>query len=352
VDLGGRSYDVHVGEGAIAAALGDAVGRSTPRRVALLADERVAPDHAARVRDAIGERVELLEHLLPAGEAAKTLSVVEQACRALVAAGLERGDLVVGLGGGAATDAAGLVAALHLRGVAWVSVPTSLLGMVDAAVGGKTAVNLPEGKNLVGAFWQPSAVGCEPATLATLPAREFRAGLAEVVKTAWIGDPELLEFVEDSPPLDWSHPSVPEIVRRCVSVKARIVSQDEREGGLRAVLNFGHTLGHAIETEAAGRWLHGEAVALGLVAAVHLSVAAHRCEEPVLDRLVTLLERLGLPTRDAELDPERVLDRARRDKKRAAGRDRYLLTAGVGSVSVATDPVSGARRAALEFLRR
>ena len=352
VDLGGRSYDVHVGEGAIAAALADAIGRVAPRRVGLLADARVAPDHAGRVRAALGDEVELVEHGLPPGETAKTLSVVENACRALVEGDIERGDLVVGLGGGAATDVAGLVAALHLRGVAWVSVPTSLLGMVDAAVGGKTAVNLPEGKNLVGAFWQPRAVGCEPATLATLPVREFRAGLAEVVKTAWIGDPELLEFVEDSPPLEWSHPSVPEIVRRCVAVKARIVSQDEREGGLRAVLNFGHTLGHAIETEAAGRWLHGEAVALGMVAAVHLSVAEHRCEEPLLERMILALECLGLPTRDDGLDPDRVLERALRDKKRAGGRDRYLLTAGVGSVSVAADLVSGARRAALEFLRR
>ncbi|NNE42728.1 MAG: 3-dehydroquinate synthase, partial [Gemmatimonadetes bacterium] len=224
--------------------------------------------------------------------------------------------------------------------------------MVDAAVGGKTGVNLPEGKNLVGAFHQPGAVGCNPDYLGTLEPREFRAGLGEVVKTAWLGAPDLFERMEASPPRDAKHPDLPEIVRRCVAVKADIVSRDEREGGLRATLNFGHTLGHAIETSGAGRWLHGEAVSLGMVAAVHLSVETGRCDAAHLDRLVTLLEALGLPTRWPELDETDVWDRTRVDKKRAHGSLSWQLTQGLGLVSVARDLPEQAPRASLKFLRR
>ncbi|MCA9752581.1 MAG: 3-dehydroquinate synthase [Gemmatimonadetes bacterium] len=352
VELGARSYEVRVGGGAIADALNEALSRLGARRILLLADANVAPLHAPLVRDVLGDALPVTLHELPAGEAAKTFDVVAAACRAGVESGLERGDLVVGLGGGAATDVAGFVASIVLRGVAWVSLPSSLLGMVDAAVGGKTGVNLPAGKNLVGTFWQPVAVGCEPALLRTLPEREFVAGLAEVVKTAWIGDASLLDLVEESAPWSASHQGLTEIIRRSVAVKSRVVAADEREGGVRLLLNFGHTLGHALETEGRGRLLHGEAVALGLVAALHLSVAAERCTPEHLDRLVRLLESLGLPTRDRAFDPDAVLGRVVHDKKRRDGKIRYLLTTGVGSVSVSSDLPAGAARAALEFLRR
>ncbi len=351
VELGERGYDVVVGPGAA-----DAVTHMTGKaaeRVAVLADEAVAELHGDDVQDRLrdgGADVRLVP--LPTGEGAKSLAAVEEACRHVIGRGFERGDIVVGLVGGAATDAAGFVAAVLLRGVRWVALPTSLLGQVDAAVGGKTGVDLPEGKNLVGAFHQPIAVGCDPAFLATLPLREFRAGLAEVVKTAWIGDPELIGRLESDPPGDPDHPAVAEIVRRCVAVKARIVSEDEREGGARAQLNFGHTLGHAIETEAAGRYRHGEAVALGMVAAVQLSVETGLCEEALLHRLIRLLEALGLPTHDSELDPDAVVARTHLDKKRHGGEDRYQLTLGLGSISVARDLPEGAPRAAVEFLRR
>jgi 3-dehydroquinate synthase len=351
VELGDRSCEVLLGAGSL-----DGLARraaAAHRTVALLADGDVAALHGDRVVAALesaGARVRL--RTLPPGERAKSIAVVEEACRALIRDGLERGDAVCGLGGGAATDTAGFVAAVLLRGVPWFALPTSLLGQVDAAVGGKTGVNLPEGKNLVGAFHQPRAVACDPSFLATLPARELRAGLAEVVKTAWIGDAELFQALEADPPRSADHPALGETVRRCVAVKASIVSRDEREGGLRAVLNFGHTLGHAIETEAGGRWLHGEAVALGMVAAVHISVETGRCDASLLDRLVRLLDSVGLPVGDRDLDPDAVLERARVDKKRTGGVPAYQLTAGLGLVSVAADLPERAPRAALQFLRR
>ena len=351
VELGERSYDVAVGAGALDALAREVAG-SGARRCVIVGDAQVAAVHGAalRARLAGGPTVDLVT--LPAGEEAKSLASVEATCRAILAAGFEREDLVAGFGGGAATDAAGFAAAILLRGVRWVSVPTTLLAQIDAAVGGKTGVNVPEGKNLLGAFHQPRFVACDPTFLATLPLRDFRAGLAEAIKTAWIGDPALFEAMESDPPLVWDHPLVPDLVRRCVAVKAEVVGADEREGGRRASLNFGHTIGHAIETEGAGRWRHGEAVALGLVAAVWLSVETKRCPPLMLDRLVALLRRLDLPVRDPALDPDAVVARTRADKKRQGGGDRYQLTRGLGFVSVARDLPEGAPRAAVEFLRR
>lgn len=354
VELGERSYPVHVGAGALAKAARIVSGAAGGGRVFVLADANVAHRWGGELRDALaaaGARVAL--HELPPGEGAKTLATVEAVARRLVANGIERGDVIAGIGGGAATDVAGFVAAVTLRGVRWASFPTTLLGQVDAAVGGKTGVNLPEGKNLVGAFHQPIAVACDPATLSTLAEREFCAGLGEVVKTAWIGDPELFGRLESGAlPAAADADTLTDIVRRCVAVKARIVSGDEREGGRRAALNFGHTIGHAVESTRAPHWLHGEAVSLGLVAALHLSVRTGRCDPGLLDRMVALLDRLGLPVRDPDLDPDSVFQRTRADKKRSGGRDRYQLTAGIGLVSVAPDVSEDAVRAAIEFLRR
>ncbi len=354
VDLGSRSYDVHVGSGATDRAVGHVQCAAAGAGAVLLVDENVEEPHGRRLAQRLeAAGVPVRRHRsLPGGESAKTLAVVEDVTRELAAAGVERGDVVVGLGGGAATDVAGFVAAIHLRGLRFASFPTTLLGQVDAAVGGKTGVNLPEGKNLVGAFHQPLVVACDPGPLTTLPAREFRAGLAEVVKTAWLGDAELFERLESDPPLDASHAALGETVRRCVAVKAAVVAADEREGGRRAVLNFGHTLGHAIETVSGGGYLHGEAVALGMVAAVAMSVDTGRCDPSCLDRMIAVLEAMGLPTRAVDLDVDRVLELTARDKKRARGRDRYQLTTGIGFVSVAEDLPEGAPRAALHALRR
>lgn len=353
VALAERAYDVHIGAGSSELLARRAAGEAAGGRVVVLADERVAALHGARLVAsfaAAGARAEV--HPLPEGERAKTIAVVERTCRALVEEGFERSDVIVGFGGGAATDVAGFVAAVLLRGVRWFALPTSLLGQVDAAIGGKTGVNLPEGKNLVGVFHQPRGVACDPDFLSTLAPREFRAGLAEVVKTAWIGDPALFEEIERDPPRTPEHAALPATIRRTVAVKADVVARDEREAGARACLNFGHTLGHAIETEAKGRWLHGEAVALGLVAALHLSVETGWCGRELLARLIRVLESLGLPVRDPELDPGAVVARTLVDKKRAGGAAAYQLTRGLGLVSVARDLPEKAPRAAVEFLRR
>jgi 3-dehydroquinate synthase len=322
-------------------------------RIVVVADGRVARLHGQAFLEPLREagcRVEI--ESLPEGERAKSLEVIEATCRRILGYGFERGDVILALGGGAAIDVAGFIAAILLRGVRYVSAPTTLLAQVDAAIGGKTGVNLPEGKNLVGAFHQPGIVGCDTTFLGTLDSREYRAGLAEVVKTAWIGDSALFEELERDPPLVPTHGGLAEVVRRCVAVKAAVVSHDERESGRREVLNFGHTIGHAIETESKGRYLHGEAVALGLVAAVHLSVETGRCESRLLDRLIRLLETVELPVVARELNVDAVLARTRHDKKRRGARDRYQLTAGLGHVSVASDLSECAARAAVEFLRR
>jgi 3-dehydroquinate synthase len=289
---------------------------------------------------------------LPRGESAKTMSVVESVCRRLAAHHVERDDLILGVGGGAATDAAGFVAAVYLRGVSFVAIPTTLLAMVDAAIGGKTAVDLPEGKNLVGAFRHPRLVIADLEFLETLGPRELRAGFAEMVKIAWIADANLLARLEEALPDPSRSPELASLVARCVALKSEIVARDEHESGERALLNFGHTWGHAIETESQGAMLHGEAVALGMIAATRVSVETGRCTAEDLDRMIRLLERAGLPTGSRALDSGAIAARMRADKKRKDGKIRVVLTEGVGSASVAEDVSEEAVHRAVEFLRR
>ena len=257
VPLGDRSYEVVVGEGAgaeLAALLPDRA-----RRAAVVTQEAVGVD----VDTGREHRV----FTVPAGEEAKAMAVVEELCRGFARFGLTRADVVVGVGGGVVTDLAGFAAAVYLRGVAVAHVATTLLAQIDAAVGGKTGVNLPEGKNLVGAFWQPVAVVCDPAHLATLPSRQLASGRGEMAKYAFlgVGDLERLPLAEQ--------------VAACVACKVEVVSADERESGRRALLNYGHTLAHALET--AGRYdlLHGEAVAVGLVFAAELARRLGRIDD-------------------------------------------------------------------------
>jgi 3-dehydroquinate synthase len=353
VNLGDRSHDVRIGRGALRACASDVATLARGRAAAVLADEHVAALQRERIAHAWEEAgLRTVDVPLPRGEAAKTMSVVESACRRLAALGVEREDVILGIGGGAATDAAGFVAAVYLRGVSFVAVPTSLLGMVDAAVGGKTAVDLPEGKNLIGAFRQPRLVIADLDFLETLPARELRAGFAEMVKIAWIADEDLLARLEEASADLRRARGLSALVARCVAIKAEIVARDERESGERALLNFGHTWGHAIETESRGAVLHGEAVALGMIAATRHSVDSGRCEERDLDRMIQLLDRAGLPTGMRALDPEAIVARMRADKKRKDGTIRVVLTGGVGSASVADDVSEEAVRRAVEFLRR
>ncbi len=348
-----RPCEVFVGTGALDAAARGFAAIAAGRRVAVLADAHVLSLHGGALERAWESAgVEASTHALPRGEAAKSFSVVEDACRRLVGAGVERGDVLVGVGGGAATDAAGFVAAILLRGISAAYVPTSLLAMVDAAIGGKTAIDLPEGKNLVGAFHQPRLVGCDLDLLRTLPEREFRAGLAEIVKIAWIADAELFARLEAEPLRADAGDALRDVVRRAIELKMRVVARDERDEGARLVLNFGHTWGHAIETASRGALLHGEAVALGLVCAVKCSVESGRCPASDLDRLVALLTSLGLPTSRPDVDANAVVERAHVDKKRARGSIRAVLTQGVGSVSVADHVSDEVLRRSVDFLRR
>jgi len=294
-------------------------------RPAVVSDLNVGPLWARGVAGRLGS-VPPLE--LPAGEPAKRWSGVERICRWLLARGAGRDSIVLGTGGGVVTDMTGFAAAIYLRGIRWTAVPTTLLAMVDASVGGKTGINLDEGKNLVGAFWPPSLVVADVATLATLPPRELRAGLAEVIKTAWIGDRSLLETIGST-----GAEYAPErsgqwiaLVAGCIGVKARIVAEDEREAGARQALNLGHTVGHALESVTGyQRFLHGEAVAWGLRVAAELArrrslISTASCAE--LLAAVAALEPLP-PIGD--LDPDAVLAHLEVDKKRDAAGIAWVL---------------------------
>jgi 3-dehydroquinate synthase len=298
-------------------------GLDVPRTI--VTDATVGPLHGRRVGDLLS--VPTVE--LPTGERSKRWSSVEAICGRWLADGLDRSASALAVGGGVVTDTVGFSAAVFLRGIAWVAAPTTLLGMVDAAIGGKTGINLPQGKNLIGAFWPPRLVVADTTTLATLPDRELRAGLAEVVKAAWIGDRGLLELIPaGGPPTYGSLPAEgwQELVTRSVSVKAEIVAADERESGRRKALNLGHTLGHALEAATSyRRFLHGEAVAWGIEAAAVLARKRGLLAAAGETALRGALDRLGARPEIADLDAEAVCRFIAVDKKRDAGGVGWVL---------------------------
>ncbi|MFA5710274.1 3-dehydroquinate synthase [Mycolicibacterium sp.] len=268
---------------------------------------------------------------IPDAEAGKDLPVVGFVWEVLGRIGIDRKDAVVSLGGGAATDVAGFVAATWLRGVSIVHVPTTLLGMVDAAVGGKTGINTDAGKNLVGAFHQPRAVLVDLATLQTLPRNELVAGMAEIVKAGFIADPTILDLIEADPEaaLDPSGTVLPELIRRSIAVKAEVVAADEKESALREILNYGHTLAHAIERRERYRWRHGAAVSVGLVYAAELGRLAGRLDDDTANRHRTVLAALGLPVSyDADAFGQ-LLEYMAGDKKNRAGVLRFVVLDGL-----------------------
>lgn len=275
--------------------------------------------------------------VVPAGETAKSLSTVQLCYGRLAAHRLERRSFVVALGGGVVGDLAGFVAATYLRGVDFVQVPTTLLAQVDSSVGGKVGVNLQAGKNLVGAFYQPRLVLCDPDTLKTLPPREFRAGLAEVIKYGIIYDAQLFARLERdlSKLLKLDPKTLVEVVARCCQIKADVVGQDETESGLRAILNFGHTIGHALEAISRyGKYLHGEAISIGQVAAAELSAALAALPQVEVERITHLFRRAGLPT-SVELssrDLRKLFDAMRLDKKVVGGEIKFVLAKRIGQV--------------------
>jgi 3-dehydroquinate synthase len=338
VDLPERAYDVVIEPGALDR-LGEHVRAVAPHaRCALFADAAVARLWGARAAAALesaGFAVTRAE--LEPGEAHKTLAGVQRLYDALLGARLERRSPVIALGGGVTGDTVGFAAATYLRGVPLVQCPTTLLAMVDSSVGGKVGVNVPQGKNLIGAFWQPARVVIDPLVLRTLPARELRCGLAECIKHAVIRDPELLAFIErELGAIRALEPAVlVELVRRNVAIKAAVVMQDETETGVRAHLNFGHTFAHAIEATAGyGEILHGEAVGLGMLAASELAAKLGDGPTDLPARLRALLGAVGLPTR-AALPDGAALDAAMaHDKKVAGGSIRFVLPRRLGEVQV------------------
>jgi 3-dehydroquinate synthase len=291
---------------------------------------------AGRVVKELGEAgLVALPFVVPPGERSKSLSTAEKLLRGLARERLERASPVFAFGGGMVGDLAGFVASTYLRGVPFVQIPTTLLAQVDASIGGKTAVNLPEGKNLVGTFHQPRLVLTDPAVLETLPSRDYAGGLAEVVKYGVIADAELFAFIDRSLKaiLGRDPRALEEVVYRCASIKAEVVQKDEREGGLRAILNYGHTVGHAIE--AVGdfhRWHHGEAVALGMEAAAFIAMRLGLASVETLAAQNRLLKACGLPTRAAGLPRRDILRAMRHDKKVKNGRLRFVLPERIGRV--------------------
>jgi len=356
VQTAAGAYAVELAAGALDS-LGEIAARALPlsRRVLAVSDTNVWPLYGTRALESLGAAgLEAAEAVIEAGEGSKRLATVERLCDSALAAGLSRSGAVVALGGGVVGDLGGLAAALYMRGVAHLQVPTTLLAMVDSSVGGKTAADLAGGKNLVGAFHQPAAVVADPETLATLPDRELAAGAAEVVKTGLLGDRELFEFVERRPGdlLARQADVLLEVIRRSVEVKRRIVEADEREAGdgPRALLNLGHTFGHALETLHDYRGiLHGEAVSVGMVLAARLAVALGRFPEEQADRVIRLLAVLGLPVElGAAPDRGRLFELMFRDKKSRDGRLRLVLPATIGRAELAGDVPEAAVRRCLD----
>ncbi len=336
VALGTRSYPVTIAAGLLDApqAVTAAIGG---RHVLLVSNDVVAPLYLERVRAACAQH-HVAQVILPDGEVQKSLASADRLFTALARMGASRDATIVALGGGVIGDLAGFAAALWMRGVPFVQIPTTLLAMVDSSVGGKTAVNLRQGKNLVGAFHQPRAVLIDPNVLQTLPKRELRAGFAEVVKYGAIGDTAFFLWLERHAEslLTLKADTTIEAIERSVRHKAGVVARDEREDGERALLNFGHTFGHAIENLGHYQGLnHGEAVAVGMVLAADLSTRIGMASVDDRDRLNDLLARLGLPTRvPSGYAAQTLLDAMRLDKKALSGQLRLILWRGIGRAEI------------------
>lgn len=345
IDLGDRRYDIRIGSGLLddPAQFADLPKAATAM---VVTNTTVGPLYAERLRVVLArqyQRVLVVE--LPDGEANKTWETLNLIFDALLANGCDRKTVLFALGGGVVGDMTGFAAAAFMRGVPFVQVPTTLLAQVDSSVGGKTAINHPLGKNMIGAFYQPQRVLCALDTLATLPARELSAGLAEVIKYGPIADMDFLAWIEANVDalLVREPQAMAHAVRRSCEIKALVVGQDERESGMRAILNFGHTFGHAIEAGMGyGQWLHGEAVGCGMVMAARLSAALGHVDAAFVARLTRLIERAGLPVVAPVLDDKdnvgRYLELMRVDKKAEAGQIKFVVIARPGEAEVESAP--------------
>jgi 3-dehydroquinate synthase len=347
---GAGPYSVWIGDGLLAHAGEKIRPLHRGSKVAVVTDSNVAPIYADVVMDSLRDAgLEPALIVVEAGEASKRMEVVSQVIDAMIAAGLDRKAMLVALGGGVVGDLAGFVAAIYYRGIPYVQMPTTVVSQVDSSVGGKTGVNAPGGKNLIGAFHHPALVLADTMALRTLPDREFNEGVAEIIKHAAIRDPEMLDLLDPA-----QREGLADLMARNVAIKARIVAADERETtGERALLNFGHTVGHGIEQAAGyGEFLHGEAVSIGLCAALRLSVEKAGLPEAEAARVVAALEAFQLPTRiPAGLTTDAIMAALLRDKKFESGQVRFVLLERLGSAFVSGAVTLDDVRATVESLR-
>ena len=345
IDLDERSYPIVIAEDLLALS---PTWQALPKAAAALivTNDVVAPLYLSTLKQALSSKyAQVHEVVLPDGEAHKDWQTLNLIFDVLLTHGCDRKTVLFALGGGVVGDMTGFAAASYMRGVPFVQVPTTLLSQVDSSVGGKTAINHPLGKNMIGAFYQPQLVVCDLATLDTLPQRELSAGLGEIIKYGPIADMQFFDWLEQNIDglLSQDRTLLAHAVKRSVEIKAWVVGQDEKEAGLRAILNFGHTFGHAIEAGMGyGNWLHGEGVAAGMVMAAELSKRLGMVDEHFVLRLRTLIERAGLPVRGAIIDVQdnagRYLELMRVDKKSEAGEIRFVLIDGAGRAAMRSAP--------------
>ncbi len=353
VNLVDRSYDVLVAEGIITNA-GKLIQQADLQgKAAIITDSNVAPLHAAPLMAALeAAGIKHTLHTIPAGEASKSLSAANELCGSLADAGHDRKSFVIALGGGVVGDLAGFVASIFYRGIPFVQIPTTIVSLVDSSVGGKTGVNIPAGKNLVGSFHQPKLVIADPLLLKTLDPREYHEGFAEVIKHACIRDAAMLDDIAMLDPTSRFVPA--ELIARNVAIKARIVEADEHETlGIRALLNFGHTIGHGIEASLPyGKMLHGEAIALGIRAALFLSESHAGLDHASSIKVLDLLKKFHLPLQlNESIATATIMDKLSRDKKFASGAIRFVLLDQLGSAHVASNITADDLLSAIEWLR-
>ena len=340
VQLGDRSYPIHIGAGVLNEGLDGLLGDFKGRQVAVVTNPTIAGLYLDTVMSGLADyEVDVFE--MPDGEAHKNLDTYAEVMDFLMAKRHNRSTTLIALGGGVVGDLTGFVAATFQRGVDFIQIPTTLLAQVDSSVGGKTAVNHPGGKNMIGAFNQPRAVVIDTDVLKSLPPREYAAGLAEVVKYGVIADAELFAWLEGNVDaiLAKDDTAMAHIIKRSCEIKADVVAQDEHEGGIRAILNFGHTFGHAIENLAGyGKWLHGEAVAVGMVMAAQFSEREHRLQQGVAARIENLVSAFNLPIQlDEPVDPDAMIEAMGMDKKTLDGQIRFILADAMGQVDVVSN---------------
>ncbi len=353
VPLSAAAYEIRIAPGSLAGAGEFVTSQGEFSQVVIITDDNVETPHARAVAEQVAEDHAAHMLVVDAGEASKCTSTANALWERLLSIGIDRKSVVIAVGGGVVGDLAGFVAATFARGLAFIQIPTTLLAQVDSSVGGKVGINLPDAKNIVGAFWQPRGVLIDPDVLETLPDREFQSGLAEVVKYGVIQDAEFFHYLEEhAQQLIARDPdALTETIARCCELKAEVVVADEREtSGRRAILNFGHTFAHAIETVTDyGEFLHGEAVAIGMVQAAQLAERKGRVDGEFVARLVNLLAAFDLPTElHNALEADALLSAMAKDKKAEAGQLRFVLPTRLGHVELISDVTEDDVRAVLE----